>query len=107
MLAFGRGTGKVLLMETHTNTAIFTWFENQTTDIYEIHAPNCACIQKKIKNFDIDSSSLHTKQATSGKNVMEQIIEEWKSYEEDFNYCESGDPTQFFKIFPCAKKAGK
>jgi hypothetical protein len=94
-------------MDIVTNTATFTWFENWKTDLYEIHAPNCACIQKKIKNMELDSGNLHTKQATSGKNVMEQIIAEWISYEEDFNECETGDATQFFKVFPCTKKAGK
>jgi hypothetical protein len=94
-------------MEKNTNTTTFAWFENQTTDIYEIHAPNCACIQKKIKNFDIDSSSVHKMEATSGKNVMEQIIEDWKSYGDDFNGCETEDVTRFFKVFPCTAKAGK
>jgi hypothetical protein len=92
---------------TNTETFTFAWFENHTTDIYEIHQPNCACIQKKIKNFDIDTASVHKMEATSGKNVMEQIIEDWKSYGEDFNGCETEDVTHFFKVFPCTSKVGK
>ena len=87
-------------------TSTFVWFENWTTDLYEIHAPNCACIQKKIKNMELDSSNIHKKEAASGKDVMLQIIEEWKSYDDDFNECESGDPVSKFKVFPCTKKVG-
>jgi hypothetical protein len=84
---------------------MFAWFENQRTDKYEIHAPQCACIKKHIANFVVDSGNINRIEAASGKDAMLRIIAEWASYEEDFNGSESGEAEQYFKVFPCASKA--
>jgi hypothetical protein len=86
-------------MEITTTTKTFAFFENHQSDQFEVHAPNCGCIKKYITQMVIDTSNVHTMNATTANEAKETIIAE-------YGYNDGGDDEITVKVFPCTTKGG-
>lgn len=99
VLAFVVICGYSVFMEITTTAQKFAFFENHQNDQFEVHAPNCGCIKKYITQMVIDTSNVHTIEATTAYEAKEAIIAQ-------YGYNDGGDDEITVKVFACTKKVG-